>query len=198
MAGIRAWLQRLAHAVKLRRVVLLEMTGPGQINECEPRIDCRLAVVTPQNAELVRPWRGDHVAAMFHRFLDEGQCGVYAIADGQVIGHLWLDVCRQAERLANGYIRLRRGEALVHFCRVRPPCRGHAVLQAGLARACHAAFREHGVRRIVVDANVGNAPALRAFEKAGFRRFATARYVQVGHTLLCRRIRPDAAPRHTP
>ena len=196
MPSLRGLLSRLRHVVKVRHQTLLDLTDASQIIDHPVRMPCATARITERNVGMVAAWRGEQIADAFRGFVADRQCGVYGLADGKVVGHLWIVICHPGEgsRLANGYLKLLEREAMLHFGRVGPVCQGKGVFQAILAHACRSAFLDDGVRRIIADPPVPNVPSRKAIEKTGYVRYGHGWYVQLGRKLLFSRERYDDTP----
>jgi len=178
---------RLRGCFKLRRQRAFACPAPDELPEVDAAIPIALEPVTPENVDRVTDFRTRAEAAGFRAFLDRGQVGLFAVHDGRVIGHAWAVVCRGGRCLANGYFRLRAGEALIHFCRVGDSWRGKRVYPAMLAALAKRLLADEGVRRVLVDSEAANAASLRGIARAGFREIGRGTYVQVFGRLVMAR-----------
>ncbi len=165
----RALWRRCVPPVHILRERIFAVEEPGGIAPVEPTLPVSLCDVTAENVGLVAGFRGDGIARVLAAYLDAGQYGVYAVADGEVVGHVWAAVAREKSVLVNSYLRVSPGQAAVHFGRVREDCRGNRLLPAMMVRVCTRAFREAGVDRVLVNADVTNEASIRAIERMGFR-----------------------------
>jgi GNAT superfamily N-acetyltransferase len=181
---------RLRRVVQVRRQQFYELTDPGAIVAVAPRAEVAVVDVTAAGVGQAGALRDRATVARFRGFVEEGQRGVYALLDGEVVGHGWAVVCGGDHCRAVGYIDLRRGEACIHFCHVRESHRGKGIYPAMLGALCHRLFEQCGVRRIVVDAALGNTAARRGIEKVGFRPTHRALFVQVCWRLVYSRPLP--------
>jgi len=180
----------------VRRYVTFVLDSPGEIVDVRPRGRITLAPVNEQNVPEAEGFRGQGIAELFARYLEEGQSGVYAFDGGEVVGHTWGILCLTPARAwrrmyANGYFRLLRGEALIHFCSVREDCRGRGIYPAMLALLSRSLF-ERGARRVYIDCDRANAASIRGLRKAGFRPLESVLFVQYRDRLIFRRAGPFA------
>jgi RimJ/RimL family protein N-acetyltransferase len=112
-------------------------------------------------------------AAVARRYLDPEACFEYErswwrvayASDGAVVGFTQPVVFR-------GCARDGLHEGTIHYIGVVPDRRGRGYLHALLANAT-ATLQALGVWRIFCDTDVVNAPMIRAFERAGYRRGRT-------------------------
>lgn len=184
---------KLRRAIQVRRVQFFELLGPDAILPAKARAELEVVPVTPENVARVRDFRDAHIAAMFRRFLDEGQHGAYAVAGERVVGHVWAAVSSGERRWVNGYIPIGPGEAAIHFGGVDPALRGKGIYQTALAALCTRLFAEGEVRRVVSDCELALPAARRAHEKVGFRPTTRLLFVKVGRWCVYRKLLPAAA-----
>ncbi len=124
------------------------------------------------------------IGSLFRRYLADGDSfGVLAWRGGEPIGHAWVVLARRRPRRVNGYFRLRRNEALVHYCYVHPQQRGQNVYPLMVNRLCAIACRE-GATRILVDTDVDNTASRRGLEKVGFAVIGSGVYLHLGRFAL--------------
>ena len=127
---------------------------------------------------------------VFRQYLHDGQRGVYALDGRDVVGHAWAIICRERKFMANGYFRLRKNDALIHFCRVRKSHRGRSIYPMMLVSLCKRLFAEEGVHRVFVDTEQSNVASIRGLLKAGFKPLWRASYVNYRSRLIFKRQRP--------
>jgi len=155
--------------VRIFRERILAVERPDDIQPVEVRADLAICDVTAENVGQVEGFRGPDIARVLTSYLEAGQYGAYAMADGEVVGHVWAMLGSATAPLLNGYLPVPEGQAAVHFGRVREDFRGNRLLPAMMARVCTRAFREAGVDRVLVNADLTNTASLRAIERMGFR-----------------------------
>lgn len=180
----------------VRRQVTFLLDSPDEIVDVRPRGAVTLLPATEENVLKAAEFRGQGIAELFARYLEEGQSGVYAFDGGEVVGHTWGILCLTPARAwrrmyANGYFRLLRGEALIHFCSVRDDCRGRGIYPAMLVLLGRRLF-ERGARRVYIDCDRGNAASIRGLRKVGFRPLESVLYIQYRDRLIFRRAGPFA------
>jgi GNAT superfamily N-acetyltransferase len=151
-----------------------------------PRVSVQVSNVSQDTINDVLDLRGPKVTQTFARFLEKGQVGVYARVDSRVIGHAWAVVSGGRSFPANGCIRLRAHEALVHWAYVDARYRGRAVYQAMLSTLARRLFTEAHVNRIMIDSEMDNMPARHAVEKVGFQPIGGCMCVLVRGRLVLR------------
>jgi len=192
MSAIKNILGKLRRAIKIHRVQFFEFNSPSEIVFIPPKIEIEIARVTSENVDRVRTCRDAAIAAMFRRFLDEGQYGIYALVDRQVVGHVWAIICRGERCMANGYIEINKDEAAIHFGAVADPYRGKRIFQAMMAAIASRLFDELKVHRIVTTAGLGDRAATRGHEKVGFKPVERMLCVQIGRRLVFKKALADA------
>lgn len=137
-----------------------------------------LAPLTDADSETLFRWINDRALVLFN-------APYRPVSDAQ--HRAWFDAVRRRDDVAIFGIRLADGGALVGSCQLHGihPVHRSAELQIRIGRAeqrgrglgTHAvrllldfAFRDLNLRRVFLHVLAGNAPAIRAYEKAGFTR----------------------------
>ena len=170
---------------KVRRQRVFYISNPNNVTTVDTKAAIAITEVTFDNVGRVVDFRSEGYARAFHRFLEEGQYGVYAWLESKVVGHAWAKICGSCHCRVNGYMDIRQNEALIHFCNVREDQRGQNIYPAMLAILCQRLFAEANVSRVLIDTELDNKASLRGIVKAGFNPLGTGLYVQfLGHLIF--------------
>jgi len=178
---------RLCGVIRVRREEFLELRGRAEVAPVAARIPVAFERVTAENVARAGDFREARLAKAFRRYLREGQEGIFAVADGRVVGHAWAVICRGGRCLANGYIELARGEAALHSISVAESHRGRRVFQAMVAAFCARLFDEANVGRIVSTVELDNPASRRGHMNIGFRSVGRQLCVMFRRWLLFRK-----------
>ena len=170
--------RRIRRCFKFRRQRIYVLDDPADLLPVSPKVPVRICEVNRDNVVAVSAFRGETVAQSFRGMLEQGQVGVNAVADSQVIGHAWAIVRTTRCQLANGYLRLRDRQALVHFCNVREDYRGNLIYPAMVVDLTKRLFDCMHMSRVMIDTEVRNEAAIRGIQRTGFRPIGRALFVQ--------------------
>jgi hypothetical protein len=174
----------MARLFRLRRQRVFYLGRGDQIPLIRPKTALSLQLVGAENAEAVRPFRGEHYAGVFARYVKEGQTGVYAVVDGSVVGHAWARVACQGSERVRGYFDLFEGEALIHSCRVQKDQRGQRIYPSMLMTLCWRLFMLRRAPRVFIDTEIDNHASLGGIAKVGFHPYGVGYYLQFRNRLL--------------
>ncbi|NQT04254.1 MAG: GNAT family N-acetyltransferase [Planctomycetes bacterium] len=177
-------IQKISNLFRIRRQQVFVCIDFEELQDRLPRIPISIEDITYANVHRVTDFRDQARVASFHGFLDQVQIGVYAILDSKVVGHAWAIICRDKRIKANGYFRLCSGEALIHYCNVKPSCRGCGIYQVMLFNLCNRLFNEERLDKVYIDTEVDNNAALRGMQKVGFRPLGQYMYFQFRNRLI--------------
>ena len=178
-----------AHGMlRIRRQRVFSLTDPAAIVVVDPKADIEISRVTLDSVERVTDFRTANHAAVFRRYLTDGQYGVYAWINGKVVGHGWAKVCTQSQCIVNRYMDLHKGEALIHYCNVNRAHRNKGVYTLMLASLCHRLFDEAQVKHIIIDTEADNDASLRGIAKAGFKPIGRGTFVQLMGRRIFKRV----------
>jgi RimJ/RimL family protein N-acetyltransferase len=187
VSAVKQLLGKLRHQLEVRREVFFEVTDPSEILRVPAKIPVDFVRVTPENVERVADFREPALIAWCRGRLGEGQYGIFALAGGRVVGHVWAVLCQAERCLANGYIEIASDEAALHAGRVAESQRGQRIFQAMLAEICVRLFDEMKVRRIATSCELDNPAARHGHEKVGFKPTECWMCVLVHRRLIYRR-----------
>jgi len=169
---------------KIRRQQIFFLDDPNDINTVSTMVNIKLTEVTFDNVEHVTDFRSKEHAAKFYGFLEEGQYGIYAWIDSQVVGHAWAEVCRKCRCRVSGYMDISQNEAFIHYCNVSKSYRGKNIYPAMLAVLCQKLFSKVKIQRVLIDTEVNNKASLRGIAKVGFKPLGEGIYIQVRGRLI--------------
>ena len=158
-------------------MVVYSLRSSGEIRPVLPAIPVSIQEIDPGNVGRVLEFRNDIDTRKFEDFLKAGDMGIYAVAGSKAIGHLWARICRGDRIRVDGFLRIRRGEAVIHFATVHEDYRGKNIYSFMLSHLCDDLFRKGGVKRIYVVTEEGNIPSIRGIEKTGFSESERRLYV---------------------
>ena len=195
MSKLGSFLARLCGVIRVRREEFLELRSRAEVVPVLASIPVAFERVTEEDVARAGDFREARLAEAFRRYLREGQEGIFAVADGRVVGHAWAVVCRAERCRANGYIELARGEAALHSISVAESHRGRRVFQAMVATFCTRLFDEAQVRRIVSTVELDNPASRRGHVNVGFRPIGRQLCVVFRQRLLFRKPLGDDASR---
>ena len=187
--------RKLTRLFELRRHQAFFVTDPADLIEVTPKMDVQCVPVDADNVADVAALGDEARARSFRMLLEGGQRGLYGRYRGQVVGYAWAGVCRRAHWRVNGFLRIARGEAFIHTCRVVPPFRGNNIYPALLFALCMRLLNEDRVTRVLIESRVENMASIRAIRKVGFRPAGVRTYA-----VICRRLivpcgyRPEPPP----
>ena len=146
---------------------------------------CCLTAVSCENAHRVRDFREENLSEEFCGKLNCGEIGFFAIAGEKAAGNIWATVNRTARpKTVRGFMRLMPGEALIHDIVTGASFRGQGIGPFMVAHIIPILFRQHGVRRIVIDVNVKNTPSLKMMNKAGLQAKQKELSISAFHNLV--------------
>ena len=128
----------------------------------------------------------------FRRYFEQGQPGVCAWHDADVVGYVWAQVCSKKRCRVHGYLDVGRDEAVLHSSYVREDMRGKNMYPAMMVSVCQRLFSERKVSRILVDVATHKGSALRSMAKTGFSCIGTGTYVQFCGYLVFSRFETSA------
>ena len=180
IAGIRYWFTVV-------RKQIFVCTRPEDLLEVSPKIPISIQNVTPDNVHRVMDFRGKRQERAFRLFLDQGQMGVFAVSDAKVVGHIWAIICYKKRQMANGYFKIHKGEAFLHYANVKKSCRRNALFSAMLVALCKRLFNEAGIIKIFADPNVDNIASVRGIQKVGFKPVGRYFYFRFRNKLIYKR-----------
>ena len=172
---------------QVRRQRTFFFDNPNNIITVNANADISILEITHDNVDRVTDFRSKEHVERFHRFLNEGQCGIYAIENAKVIGHAWAIICRKKKQRANGYFELHEEEALIHYCNVKKSFRGRRIYPFMLVMLSERLFRQAGINRVFVDTEADNTASIRGIEKVGFEPGGQYFYLQFRDKLIYKR-----------
>ena len=181
------WKPIIQRAFRIRRHYILSLDNPQYIKDDARNADFVIEHITSDNVHRVAEFRSQKQAETFHRFLQQGQVGIYALLNSKVVGHAWAYICRQSHCRVNGYMDIRQGEAFIHYCNVSENQRGQNIFPTMLVALCHRLFSQEGISRVLIDTESDNIASLRAHLKVGFEPRGVGTYIQLGGRLLFKR-----------
>ena len=187
MSVIKLAIRKISGLFRIRRQEVFVCSGLEELHERRPRIPITIQDTSYDNVHRVTDFRNEKVEESFRRFLDQGQMGLYAIKDSQVVGHAWAIICRKKRQMANGYFELHKGEGLIHFCNTEPSCRGQGIYQAMLVALYKRLLNEAKVERVFVDTDLDNLASIRGIQKVGFKPVGRYFYFQLRNRLIYKR-----------
>jgi len=159
--------------VRVLRQEIFELPADGIVDPAGEYV-----TVDWDNVSGVIQFRSEDWADRFRGFLQEGRRGVYAIADGEVVGHAWATVNRGGETI-NGYFRGERMSALIHDCNVAPKARGRGVYKGMIQSLGRAILAEGVAERVLIDTSVTNVASRSGIVGVGGRKVGWGLYLQV-------------------
>ena len=165
--------------LKIRHMVLFFISSSDEIHSITSTIPAEIREINASNVDKVRDFRDDIDPEKFEHFLEEGDVGVYAIVDAKVVGHLWASICRKSDVRIDGFIKLYKNEAFIHFATVYEKYRGKNIYPAMLSTLSTKLIREKGIQRIFIITEQDNISSIRGIEKVGFRIYQNRLYLPV-------------------
>lgn len=175
---------RVKNLFKVRRTLVFYLGDPGDIIPINSKAKISISGVSFDNVEHITDFRSEKHEAMFRKYLEEGECGVYAWLDSKVVGHVWAKVCKRSRCRIKGYMDISQSEAMIHFANVSEEQRGKNIHPSMLVALCRYLFSEEKVNRILIEMEVDNRAALRGPIKVGFKLLCTGTYVKFRGRLL--------------
>ena len=180
------------HAIKaVQKVGWIYLSDLFFVTPADPLADvntttaCEFAAITAENANRSRDFREEDVTDEFREKHSHGETGFFALVYGKAAGNIWATINATTKPVtARGFMKLMPGEALIHDIVTGPEFRGMGIGPFMVTRIIPTLFDKFGVRRIVIDVNVKNAPSLRMMNKAGLRAKQKTLSVSAFHSLV--------------
>ncbi|MGW9156985.1 GNAT family N-acetyltransferase [Microbacterium sp. NPDC055665] len=157
-----------------------------------PARTVELRPIDHENVSEAEGLRSVSVANTFRRFIDAGRFGVFAVVNGEVVGHAWVTSPVDRPQVVNTYAKLAAGESLIHYCYVAPGQRGQG-LYAQMLHETAAWARGRGATLITVDTSSDNVASKKGIRRAGFTEVAPTTSIVVGRSLVYTK-RHDRSP----
>jgi RimJ/RimL family protein N-acetyltransferase len=151
----------------------------NELCQRKPDIPILIEDICSDNVERVTDFREESKVAMFRRFLEKRQVGVFAVSESRVIGHGWAIVCEENKTVANGYFKLDHGESFIHFCSVAQSCRSKGIYQFILYSLCERLFESQKPGKVYIDCEVNNIASIKGIEKVGFQALGRYHFYQI-------------------
>lgn len=180
-------LSRIRKLFKVRRILIFYLDDLSDIIPINSKVKICISEVSFDNVERVTDFRKKKHEAIFRKYLEEGQYGVYAWIDLKVVGHAWAKVCKRSRCRINRYMDISQNVALIHYCNVSEERRGQNIYPSMLVALCRRLFLQANVNRVLIDTEVDNKASLLGLVKVGFKLLGTGIYVQFRGRLLFKR-----------
>jgi hypothetical protein len=183
MQGMKIF-SRITRMFRVRRQRVFYISDSQDIVPVNMKADFNISDVTLDNVHRVTDFRGQEHSVRSCKLLEEGQYGIYAWRDSNVVGHGWAKICMQRRCRVNGYFDIYQGEAFIHYCNVKGDQRGQNIYPAILAALCQHLLGQAKVKRVIIDTEIDNEASLRGISKVGFKLLGTGTFLQIGSRLL--------------
>jgi len=172
---------------KVRRTLVFYLGNPDDIIPIKSNAEISISEVSFDNVQRVTDFRKKEHEVLFRKYLDEGQCGVYAWLNSKVVGYVWAKVCKRHRCRIKGHMDFFQSEAMVHFSNVSEEQRGQNIYPSMLVALCLRLFSQENVSRVFIEEEVDNNASLRGLIKVGFKLLFTGIYVKFRGRLFFKR-----------
>ena len=144
-------------------------------------------LVTRENVERVLEWWGMGKVRRFERFLNRGDVGIYAFANGEVIHYGWVAFNLPGYAWIRTHDPIQVGDALLHRGYTRESYRNRGVSAyavAYLMTFLHEQYRHRGLRRVCSLVEVDNPVPQHLFTKLGFYKAQHIKLIRLLGTIF--------------
>ena len=144
-------------------------------------------LVDRENVEWIRDWQGPSRVRRFRRFLNRGDVGVYALANGEVIRYGWAALNLPGRGLVRTHDPIEVGDALLHRAYTREDYRRRGVASYALAYLMtflHEQYLHRGLQRVCAIVLADNLIPQRLLTKFGFRKTQHIKLVRLLGTVF--------------
>ncbi len=149
--------------------------------------------IDQENVGLAEKWLGTGEIWRFRRFLNRGDLGVYALANGEVVHYDWVALNLPGYGWARAHDPIELGDALLHRGYTRQDHRRRGVGSYAvviLLAFLRERYLERGLRRACALVLTDNMAPQTTLGKLGFRKVQQVGLVRLMGTLFIYRIRP--------
>jgi len=147
------------------------------IHIVEPRVECGFLPIAMNNYSRVGEFREENRIREYRDKLARGEIGYFAEHQGKIIGSIWATINRkETDNVVRRYMKLKPREGLIHDGVAGETSRGLGVGPFLVSRIASVLFKEHGLRRVIVDIKANNQASLSMMNKVGLR---------IDHRKLC-------------
>ncbi len=149
-------------------------------------------LIDQENVGLAESWLGAGEVWRFRRFLNRGDLGVYALANGEVVHYRWVALNLPGYGWARAHDPIELGDALLHRAFTRQDYRQRGVYAYGVwytLAFLREQYLERGLRRVRTLVNTDNAAPQGVLGRFGFRKAQCLGLVRLMGTLFIYRIR---------
>ncbi len=126
--------------------------------------------IDPANVDMIRPWKGSLVAHLFHRNLNRGLLGIYALTNNQVVGYVWGALKTDQSALTASHFPIEIGDGLTLAAEVHPEYRRRGIashLRYTLIERMRELGADLNIRRVCGSVVVQNTPIQKLIERQG-------------------------------
>jgi len=176
---ILTFFKQIIELIKIRQMILFLLVSPEEINSIHITIPAEVCEINSSNVDKVRDFRDDIDPQKFENFLKKGDVGIYAIIDSKVVGHLWAFICREKSIRIDGFIKISKNEAVIHFATVYEKYRGKNIYPSMLSTLCNKLMLEKGVQKIYIITDKDNISSIKGIEKVGFKIYQKKLYLPI-------------------
>jgi GNAT superfamily N-acetyltransferase len=147
------------------------------IHPVELQVECRLLPITIDNYSRVGEFREENRISEYRDKLARKEIGYFAEHQGKIIGSIWATINhKETANVVRNYMKLAPGEGLIHDIVVYDQFRGKGIGPFMVSRIAPILFKEHALRKVIVDVKADIPASLSMMNKVGLR---------VDHRSLC-------------
>lgn len=153
---------------RIRKIYLYKLQY-SKLQSVEKFKDIYIEKINYANYEMVKRLRDKATSESFKNMLDENQVGIYAMLDGEPIGHAWADLVK-VKKVVNDSFIISPYAAMVHYCYVSDKYRGKGIYPYLLYTLINDIYVEHNISDFYITVDIDNIPSQKGVAKVGFRK----------------------------
>ena len=147
------------------------------IHIVEPQVECGFSRIGMNNYTRVGEFREENRIREYRDKLARGEIGYFAEHQGKIIGSIWATInYKETDSVVRKYMKLQPREGLIHDGVAGELSRGMGVGPFLVSRLAAVLFKEHKLRRVIIDIKANNQASSSMMNKVGLR---------VDHRRLC-------------
>ena len=169
---------------------MLELPSDRGITQFSGPDDVEISSINWSNVNRVEQTRSALVSNAFRQKLTSGHLGIYALCNGEVVGHVWADPSGSQVVRAWGGVDYGPDEALLTWGWVSPAQRRRGIFLALISQISMNVRESYPGSRILGDVPIDSIGSLRAHRRVGYNLYGQLDYTTFVRRLIRREFKP--------
>lgn len=138
--------------------------------EVKTKVNCNVLYIDENNYKRILDMREEATSRVFQNMLNDGQIGVFAEVEGNIVSHAWIQIAGISKSNYNGgFGRLKDNQAIIHFCNTDLKYRGNNIYPFLIYNLADLYFKQNSNGTLYITTSIDNYSSQRGLSKIGFK-----------------------------